>query len=342
MDIFSRRRFILILSGYALAVALTLLVCPFIGGETILPGRVIEDLRSGIWSIGTHIVIEQRLPRVILGLLAGGALAMTGAVFQVILRNPLAEPYTLGVTGGGAVGASLAFFYPSLVLSIGPFSTVQLLSVAGSSIILAVLYLMAKRQAGLSMSTLLLAGVTMGIICGSIILLLRYLSGPHQLIVMDRWLMGGLDILGGGEIASLMPLLVPGIGFLIMTIPSLNHLGFGRELAAGQGVDVTRIQRFAFIGGSLATAAVVSLAGPIGFVGLIVPHAVRRLSGGDQRIVVPAAWFAGGIFLVVCDTFARTIIAPMEMPVGVLTALCGGPFFLFILLRKPTQQRKIR
>ncbi|MFC1850778.1 FecCD family ABC transporter permease [candidate division CSSED10-310 bacterium] len=323
---------------YCVPILLSLMICPLVGSENLDFQSIIQDLLTGDFSIDSQIIFEQRFPRVLLGLLVGGALAMTGAVFQVILRNPLAEPYTLGVTGGGAVGAALAFFYPALVITIGPFSTVQIFSLLGSSIILAIIYMIAIRQADLSMSSLLLAGVTLGITCGSFILLLRYLANPHQLVVMDRWLMGGLDVIGYRDLASLFPLLLPGFGFLIITIPSLNLLTLGKDMAAGQGVDVTRIQKYAFIGGSLATASVVSLAGPIGFVGLIIPHMVRKISGYDHRIVVPASFCLGSAFLVVCDTIARTIIAPMEMPVGVITALLGGPFFLYLLVSHRTRK----
>jgi len=326
------KNILLVLGFYGLVLLLTLLVCPFIGSEKLDLGLVLDDVTHHHQSIDSQILLDQRLPRVILAILVGGTLALTGAIFQVMLRNPLAEPYTLGVTGGGAVGASIAFFYPTLALNFGPFSTVQLFSLIGSGAVLGLIYLIATSENRLSMSSLLLAGVTLGIICGSFILLLRYLSSPHQLIIMDRWLMGGLDIIGYQDLAALFPLLIPGIGFLIITIPALNHLSFGTELAAGQGVDVHKIQKYAFLGGSMATAAVVSLAGPIGFVGLMIPHIVRSISGHDQRIVVIASFLLGATFLTLCDTLARTIIAPMEMPVGVITALLGGPFFLYLLV----------
>jgi iron complex transport system permease protein len=328
----SRAVFFLFLLFYSLPCLLSLIVCPLVGSELVDYRQLLADFHSGEFGIESQIVFEQRLPRVLLGLLVGGTLAATGAVFQVVLRNPLAEPYTLGVTGGGALGASLAFFFPALIIQVGPFSTVQLLSLGGSSLILAIIYGIARREPGISMNGLLLAGVTLGIICGSFILLLRYLASPHQLVIMDRWLMGGLDVIGFRDLVALFPFLVPGLGLLILTIPSLNHLSFGSELAAGHGVDVETMQRYAFIGGSLGTAAVVSLAGPIGFVGLMVPHIVRRLSGFDHRLVVPASFLCGGAFLVVCDTLARTIISPTEIPVGVITALVGGPFFLYLLI----------
>jgi len=151
---------------------------------------------------------------------------------------------------------------------------------------------------------------------------------------MDHWLMGGLDIVGYRSLAALLPLLLPGAGMLFMQMGSYNLLALGEEMALGYGVDVISVQRLSLIGGGLATAGAVSIAGPIGFVGLLVPHAVRRLSGFDHRILLPASFLAGGTLLVICDTIARTIVAPTEMPVGIITALVGGPFFIYLLFRK--------
>ena len=275
-----------------------------------------------------------RVPRVLLGFLTGGTLAAVGACLQVVLRNPLATPFTLGVTGGGALGAAVAILLPGLTVRFGPLTTVPLFSLTGCALVLAVIYALARRPQGLSMLTVLLAGVTIGILCGALIMLVRFLASPHVLVAMDRWVMGGLAVVGYGEVGGVLPLLLPGLGLLVMQLPALNHLALGEEMAAGHGVDVAAVHREVFFGAGLATAAVVSLAGPIGFVGLIVPHAVRRLSGYDQRVVVPGSFLLGGAFLVGCDALARVVIAPSEMPVGVITALIGGPIFIHILVRR--------
>jgi iron complex transport system permease protein len=302
---------------YAVPCLAVLCVAPFVGRA--------ETSARVFWTL--------RVPRVVLGLLAGGTLALVGASLQVILRNPLATPYTLGATGGGALGAVIAIAVPGLAASFGPFTSVQVLSLVGCGVALAVIYAMARRPGGIAMSTLLLAGVTVGILCGALILLVRYLSNPNLLVAMDRWVMGGLDVAGYGELASLLPFLLPGLGLLALQTPSLNHLSLGEEMAAGHGVDVAALHREVFLGAGLATAAVVSATGPIGFVGLIVPHAVRRLSGFDHRVVLPASFLLGGAFLVACDAAARTVIQGAEMPVGIVTALVGGPIFIRILLR---------
>jgi len=326
------------LSLYLLFTLAIMCVVPFIGSESLSIKNIISNLtaRQGTWDIDTEIFIYQRIPRVLLGFLVGGSLALVGSVFQVILRNPLATPYTLGITGGGSVGAVLAITVPQLAVHWGPFSSTQLLALAGAMITTALIYIMARRATGISMNTLLLAGVTIGILCSALILLIRYLTSPHLLVSMDRWMMGGLDILGYRTLASLAPLLLPGIAILFAQTNSLNHLALGKEMAMGHGIDVGSVQTWSFAAGSLTTAAAVSAAGPIAFVGLLVPHAVRMISGYDHRIILPAAFMSGGAFLTICDTVARTAVAPTEMPVGIITALIGAPFFIYLLLKKST------
>jgi len=308
------------------------MICPFFGAEPLALRHIAEGW-MGHPNPDADIFFMQRIPRVILGMLAGGTLAAVGASFQVILRNPLAEPFTLGVTGGAAVGAVLALSIPGVYIAWGPFSSVQLFALVGGGAALSVIYLLSARREGLAMNTLLLAGVTISIFCGSMVMLIRYLLNPHLLVQMDRWLMGGLDPVGYRQLASLFPLLLPGLGLLVRQAMALNHLVMGEELAIGHGVDVQAVRKETFIGGGLATAAVVALVGPIGFVGLLVPHAVRRICGYDHRFVLPASFLLGGTLLAVCDTAARTVAAPAEMPVGIVTAIVGCPVFVGLLLR---------
>ncbi len=325
-------RWALTLAAYALPAAAVLLLAPLFGSQTIDTLDAARRFFAGQPNEATDILVYQRIPRVILALLAGGALALAGAAFQVILRNDLAEPFTLGVTGGAAVGALTAIMIPALSLRFG--GSVQLLALVGAAGSLGLVYRLARRPHGISMNTLLLAGVTISILSAGIVMFLRYLAGPEHLVAMDRWLMGGLGVIGYRDLAPLLPLLLPGVVLLLVQAPALSQLSLGEELAAGHGVDVAWVQKMTFLGGGLATAAVVSVAGPIGFVGLIVPHAVRRLSGFDQRLALPASFLLGGAFLAACDTAARTLFAPLEMPVGVVTAIIGGPLFIRILLGK--------
>jgi len=309
------------------------LITPWIGPEKTVPANILHYLQGDGNPEGA-IFWQQRIPRVLLALLAGGALAVVGASFQVLFRNPLVEPFTIGISGGSALGAFLTISFPGLWVVWGPFSSVQVFAFGGAAGVLALIYSMARRSRGLAIHTLLLAGVTISIISAGLILLLTYLASPHEVVVFQRWMMGGIDVAGYRELASLFPMLFPGLGLIFYHSNDLNHLSLGEEMALGHGVDVVRVQRNVFIGGALATASVVSLAGPIGFVGLIIPHAVRRLSGFDQRLVIPGSFFLGGAALAVCDAAARTVLSPTELPVGVITAIIGGPLFIRLLVSK--------
>jgi iron complex transport system permease protein len=296
--------------------------------------QILDGLFTSAPNVDFDIFFFHRVPRVMLAFAVGGSLAVAGGALQVALRNALAEPFILGVSGGGAVGAVLAMSVPGLFFRISPLSTVQVLSLAGCLAAISVIYRVASQGEGVSMTTILLAGVTVNILCGAAILLIRYLASPHLLVAMDRWIMGGLDVVGYGELLTLTPLLIPGLGLLLFQGHALNLLAFGGDMAAGHGVQVAAVQRKVIIGMGLITAAAVSLSGPIGFVGLIIPHAVRRISGADHRLVLPACFCLGGAFLTLCDLVARTVVAPTEMPVGIITAIVGGPVFIRILLKR--------
>ncbi|MBI3922816.1 MAG: iron ABC transporter permease [Armatimonadetes bacterium] len=314
-----------------------------IGAGALLVGATSVDWREGLaallgrqdrrTSVSYMILVEQRLPRIFLASLTGAALGMAGTTLQAILRNPLADPYTLGIASGSAVGAVVAISF-KLQFHLGPFNSVALLSLAGASLMLGLIYWLGRGPEHLSTDGLLLAGVTMAFIAGSAIMFIRYLSEPHRLVAMDRWLMGGLAVVGFGDVLAILPLLLPGAVILFALTPGMNQIAMGEDMAFGRGVPIAAFQKWGFAGASLVTAAVVAVAGPIGFVGLIVPHAIRRLIGPDHRLLLPCAALASGGFLILCDTVARTILAPTELPVGVVTALCGGPFFLWLLLQR--------
>ncbi len=287
-----------------------------------------------VGSLSWRIMLRHRLPRVALGFLAGGGLAVAGAVFQALLRNPLATPHTLGVSAGGALGASVGILLAVPAWGIPLVTPVQLFSLIGSLCVVTIIYLLARDRERFSTMKLLLAGVTIALICSAMIMFIRYLVHPDRLVVLDRWLMGGLDVWGGEELVSILPLYLPAIVLLFLEVHRLNQLVFGEELAAGRGINVRAVQVRIFIAASALTSAIVSVAGPIGFVGLIIPHAMRLVMGPDHRVLLILSFMAGGAFLSVADTAARTLFAPTELPVGVLTAMMGGPFFLFLLMRK--------
>ena len=258
-------------------------------------------------------------------------LAAAGVVFQGLLRNPLATPYTLGVSAGASLGAMIAITFGAT----WPVGGVAIASLAGAMIAVFVVYLLSTaRHRGISTTVLLLAGVTLNAFFSALILFVQYLSDYAQTFRALRWLMGDLDVASYSPIVAALPLVAIAFAGFVWLARPLNLLSLGADAAASRGVDVERAQRVAFFSASLATGAAVSVGGPIGFVGIIVPHLVRLLVGADHRLVLPAATFFGAAFLVGCDAIARTVLAPLELPVGIITAIIGGPFFLWLLLRQ--------
>jgi len=313
-------------------------LCCFVG-ETPTPLRrgllALAGRATGEADVTAAVILTQlRIPRVAMAFLAGGALAVAGAAFQALLRNPLATPHTLGVSSGGALGAVIAIALGWTHVRLGVFGPVQIFSLCGSLGAIGLIYLLAQQRERFSTFKLLLAGVTLGLICSAVIMFVRYMADPHKLVIMDRWLMGGLSVRGYKSLASVLPLFLPATVLLFCQANNLNQLAFGEELAVGRGINVRQVQVWSFIAGSVLTASVVSVAGPIGFVGLLIPHAFRFMLGPDHRVLLLASFFGGGAFLTVADTVARTAVAPTQLPVGVLTAMMGGPFFLILLVKR--------
>lgn len=332
----TRGRIVLwMLAGFAILVVVAL-VSLQVGATHVSLAEVWDAWRdpgqrsaSQAW----QILIRQRLPRIILGALVGFGLGLAGTVFQAILRNPLADPYTLGVASGAAVGAVVAISLP-YSLAVGPFSTVQVAALAGAGLVVLLIYRLGLQRKGFRVEALLLGGVTVALVASSAIMLIRTLSDPLHLVSMDRWMMGGLAVVGYRETFAALPLMLPGVWVVFRLGGAFNQLALGDELAYGRGVEPAAVQQWAFLAASLITAAVVSVSGPIGFVGLIVPHAVRRVIGPDHRLLLPCAALVSAAFLVACDTIARTVVAPTELPVGVVTAVIGGPVFVVLLTRR--------
>ena len=321
----------ILLSGGTLVA--TCLLAPLVGSTGISLRRVFDPAVPYAENIDAQIFFVARLPRVLGGALVGGALAAAGVVMQALLRNPLATPYTLGVSSGAALGAVLAITL-RLPSSLAGLPAVPAASFAGALGAVAIVYALATlRHRGLSLTVLLLAGVTLNSLFSALILFVQYLSDFVQTPQILRWLMGNLDIASYDPILGALPLLAIAFAMFAWLPRGLDLMALGAESAASRGVDVRRVQRVAFFGASLATGAAVSLGGPVGFIGVIVPHLVRLLVGADHRLVLPAATLGGGAFLVVCDVVSRTIIAPLEVPVGIITAMLGGPFFLWLLLK---------
>jgi iron complex transport system permease protein len=329
-----RRRILTVIGGFGLFAVVVMLWAPTVGSTPISLARVFDRAIPWNENIDAQIFFVARLPRVLAGGLVGATLAAAGVVLQAMLRNPLATPFTLGVSAGASLGAMIAVSM-RLEMSMLGITSIPLASFAGSLIATGIVYgLAASQRRGLSTNVLLLAGVTLNSFFSAVILFVQYISDFAEALRAIRWMMGGLDVASYFPIVAALPFIVVAfVAFGLMT-RTLNLLSVGEETAAARGVEVVRAQRLAFLSASLATGAAVSLGGPIGFIGIIVPHLVRLLVGADHRIVLPASALFGASFLVLCDLAARTLMSPLEIPVGVVTALIGGPFFLWLLVKR--------
>jgi iron complex transport system permease protein len=279
------------------------------------------------------IFFRLRIPRIVLGLLVGGSLAGVGAALQALFRNPLAEPFTLGVSGGGALGASIAIAL-GFGASVAGVPMVFLFAFGGSIAFVAIVYRLASAGTVVMPGALLLAGVVLNLIAGAGVLMIQFVTDYTRALQILRWMVGSLDVIGMDLIWRMLLFLVPGMVFLLATTRDLHLIAMDEESAAALGVNVRRVERAVYAASSLVVGVTVAVAGPIGFVGLIVPHAVRVLFGEDLRIVIPCSILLGAAFLVLADTLARSILGASELPVGAVTALVGGPLFLVLLSRR--------
>jgi iron complex transport system permease protein len=319
---------LVVLSLIALVVAIVL--APLVGSTSISLTRAFSRAVPFDQNVDAQILFLARLPRALAAALVGATLASAGVVFQGLLQNPLATPYTLGISAGASLGAMVAITFGAM-LPVGGIATASL---AGALLAVLVVYALANaRHRGLSTMVLLLAGVTLNAFFSALILFVQYLSDFAETYRALRWLMGDLDVAGYGAILAALPFVIVAFAAFAWLARPLNLLSLGAEAAGARGLNVHHAQRIAFFSASIATGAAVSVGGPIGFIGIIVPHLVRLLVGSDHRLVLPASAFFGAAFLIVCDTAARTVLAPLELPVGIITALLGGPFFLWLLLR---------
>lgn len=317
------------LTGLLLAMAIAAL---FVGSAALSPSAVVRALagRAERESVEAIVTLGLRLPRVLVAVLAGGALAVAGVAFQGLTRNPLAEPSVLGVTSGAAFGVVLAQI---LGLGAGVADAVAVAAFAfGGALLAAVsVYLIALSPGGLAVQTLLLAGVIVGIFFSSAITVVISIVDFNRLGGVIHWLLGNLAPVPVGSLALFAALAAVGFALVLRSARELNLLALGEEAALQLGVDAERLKRRVFLAAALLTGTVVAFTGPIGFVGLIVPHVLRGLVGQDHRLLVPTALVGGGAFLLAADTLARNIVAPAELSVGVITAFCGAPFFVWVL-----------
>jgi len=277
-------------------------------------------------------IIRLRLARIILAIVAGIGLSVAGVIFQALLRNPLAEPYVLGVSSGAGLGAALAIILGASVLSTW---TLPAMAFAGAIGTILLVYTLARRAGGVvPVHTLLLSGVIVSAVFGSILMFIVSVCPSENLHNVVWWLLGSLQIFDWALLRIVSIVVVCGLAITLLFARDLNVMTLGEEPAAHLGLNVEQTKKLFFVVASLMTGATVAACGLIGFVGLIVPHSVRLVIGPDHRRLVPASALTGAIFLVLTDSFARTVIAPVEMPIGVVTAFLGGPFFLFLLRRR--------
>lgn len=318
-----RGRFVIL----ALCFLVVLIGASLIGSDGLVG---IRQIFSG-GETESFIFVQIRVPRVIVAFLCGAGLALAGVSFQGMFRNPLATPYTLGVSSGAAFGAALALYVGS---SLSIPGLLPAGSLAGAILAVGVVWVTARLRPDFSPIVLLLAGVAMTFFFSSLILLVQYSSGLTDSFRLVRWLMGGVAGASWQNVFWLLPFLVCGGLILVFKIRDLDLLSISAEIAASRGVDVARSRQAIFLGSSLIVAGVVAVCGPIGFVGMMAPHICRILFGARHAVLVPASMLFGALFLVACDTIARMIFFPLELPVGIITAFLGGPFFLWLLIKR--------
>ncbi len=323
----TRRRAAAVLGLLALATGLALLA-GLAGGAARLPVARWLAAWSGGDPFARSVLLEIRLPRAFGAAVLGGALALAGGAFQALLRNPLADPYVLGVSGGAALGGVLA------LVAGAPAGAVPVAAFAGALATLILVERIATTDGRLSVYTLLLTGAIFNAFAAAVLFFLQSVASLEQLHSIVFFLMGRIPTLGGPRLAGLAGVALAVAAVLAFRARAFNALGLGEEGALQLGVDVERLKRETYVLGSLLTALAVAHAGMIGFVGLVVPHLLRLLFGPDHRLLLPASLLGGAAFLVLSDLAARTLVAPRELPVGVVTALVGGPFFLLLLRRR--------
>jgi iron complex transport system permease protein len=328
------RRTVGTIAGFGAVALIVCLAAPLIGSTPVSLSRALDRTIPFTDNLDAQIFFVARLPRVLAAALVGAGLAVAGVVFQALLRNPLAAPETLGVSMGATLGAMVAITF-HIDVNVFGISSVPIASFLGSAGALGMVYaLAAARRRGTSTTILLLAGVALSALLGALVRFVQMLADYSDTFRSVRWMMGSLDVASYAPIvAALVPTAVAFV--LIATLPRvLDLISMGAEAAESRGVDVRRAERLALVSASLSTGAAVSLAGPVGFVGIVVPHIVRLMVGANHRVVLPASALFGASFLVACDVVARTAFGGVEMPVGTITALVGGPFFLWLLFSR--------
>jgi iron complex transport system permease protein len=310
-----------------------MLLCSLIGSQHLSLTNVLKGPGSTVGANPDYeIFVQVRVPRVCLAVIVGAALACAGAVFQAMLRNPLADPYILGVSSGAGLGAMTA-----IILGLGAgflgMSSQSLLAFCGAMGAVCIVWFIGRFTGRTQITSLLLAGVVVNSFLSAIIMFITAVARSQDVLASVLWLMGNMVEQSAAVLWLAATLVLAGIITLVRLAPQMNAISFGEEEAIALGVNTQRVRFISFAVSAFITAVAVSVSGLIGFVGLIVPHAVRLVFGPDHRLLLPMSCVVGAVFLLAADTVARVIVAPAQLPVGVVTALAGGPFFLFLLCR---------
>lgn len=336
----------LILTLLAFCLFATIITATGMGYLNIHPGEVVRIIAAKLFShnpISTSnptfpfVVLEVRLPRIITSSLVGGGLAVAGGVFQAILLNPLADPYTLGISSGAAFGASLAIIISILGLSVPGWISVPLFAFIGSLLTLIAVFSLAAPDSRLSSNTLILSGVIVASILSAGIGFLKYMA-DEQVGIIIFWLMGSFVGKSWGDVTLVFLLTLPCLIIILYYTRDLNIMALGARTANTLGVNSGKVRKILLVCSSLITAGCVSVSGIIGFVGLIIPHLLRTIMGPDNRYLIPACFLGGSVLLLLADTITRALL-PSELPIGVLTSLIGGPFFCYIFRKKQLGDR---
>jgi iron complex transport system permease protein len=314
-----------------IAAILAICVCPFLGMISISPFDLVNN------SLQSNIFFSLRLPRAFTAFLAGGGLSLCGMVYQAMFRNPLAEPFTLGVASGASCGAALTILFGLSATFFG-ISGIAIGAFSGAFLAIFFVYGFSRFSKKTDSLTMLLAGIAVSFMFSSILMFFQYLSDMHDSFQIVRWLMGGLEVFGYDSVVIMLILIALGGIIIFLKLPELDHLLSGEDMAKSRGVSVAKTKAYLLFATTLIVGIIVSNCGPIGFVGLIIPYFARRYFILNHRVLGPVSFCMGGIFLLLADTFSRIIIAPTEIPVGVITALFGAPFFLWILLSHKNQR----
>jgi iron complex transport system permease protein len=321
---FPQRRWLI---GSAGAFVLAALVLPFLGPGPIDLGRVLSRAEPD-WSI----LMQLRLSRTLLGLFAGAALALAGCLFQAMLRDALATPYTLGVSTGAALGAVIVIAAGGHTLAGVP--AIWAGGLVGAGAVLVLVLGGAARAGQISAFGLLLTGIAMNSICSAAIVLIHGMSSLSQSFSISRWLLGSVDATGYAGLGPFVAVVVVVAVLVMRQARHWNLLAVGEDWAASRGARIGPLLLAGYVAGSLLAAATVALTGPIGFVGLIVPHVARKRVGADHRVLMPCSFFLGGVLLASCDALGRSILAPAEVPAGALLALVGGPYLVWLVRQR--------